>query len=120
MFLLGPPSNSFYVCAKGGDNVRFAITFQPPVEAANAFEKDPKAAETLFGILQQAKPEAIYASSSTRFMIIIMNADSHEDLLRLLAPIWHTMKVYPKVDTVLNMEEFKAVFQKIGEVVKDL
>lgn len=100
--------------------MRFAVTFEPPVEAGNAFEKDPKAAELMFRLAEDAKPEAIYASSSRRFMIIVVNAESHKELLKLLAPIWHTLKVYPQVDVVMNMEEFKAAFQKIGETVKGL
>jgi hypothetical protein len=100
--------------------LRYAITLEPPVEPANEFEKDPKAAESFFQLLEQAKPEAAYASSTRRYLIIIVNADSQEDLLKLLAPIWHTFKAYPRVEPVLTLDEFKAAFQEVGKQVKDL
>ncbi len=100
--------------------MRFALTFEVPVEAGNMFEKDPKAAERIFQLLEQAKPEAIYAGTTRRFMILVVNAESHEELMKLIVPIWHTMKVYPQVDIVMKAEEFKAAFQNIGELVKGL
>ena len=96
--------------------MRYAITFEVPVEVGNAFEKDPKAAEYFFKLLEETKLEAAYTSSSRRFMILIVNAESHEELSKLLVPFWHTLKVYPKIDTVMNMEEWKAAFQTVGEL----
>jgi len=100
--------------------VRFAITFEVPVEAGNAFEKNPKAAERIFQLLEQAKPEAIYAGVTRRFMILVVKAESHEELMKLMTPIWHTMKVYPQVDIVMKVEEFKAAFQSASELLKGL
>lgn len=100
--------------------MRYAITFEPPVEVGNAFEKDPKAGELLARLLEPAKPEAVYFSCSRRFVIVIANAESHEELARLIIPIWHTMKVYPQVEPILNLEEFQAAFPKYQQLVKDL
>jgi len=80
------------------------------------FVRAPKAAELFSKMLEEAKPEAMYTSSSRRFMILIMNAESHEELFKVLGTIWYTMKVYPKVDTVMNMSEWKEALANSREL----
>ncbi|NIM45494.1 MAG: hypothetical protein GTN80_07605 [Nitrososphaeria archaeon] len=100
--------------------MRFVIQFELPVEVGNAFEKDPKFLEILAQWLEQLKPEAAYFSSSRRYVIVISEAESHEELSKLLVPIWHTFKVYPQVEPVITAEEAKAVFPKLAEIIKNL
>lgn len=100
--------------------MRFAIVFEVPVEVGNAFEKDPKAGEFFARLLEQLKPEAGYFGSSRRWVILITKAESHEELTKQLLPIWHTFKIYPQVEPVTSVEEFKAILQKLSELTKGL
>lgn len=104
----------------GGENVRFAILGEISVEAGNAFEKDSKAVEFFARYLENLKPEAAYFSSSRRYVIVIANAESHEELLRQLEPLWHTFKTYPQVDPIMNLKEFKTIMPKLSELTKGL
>jgi len=100
--------------------VRFAVVVELPVEVGNAFEKDPKAEELLTQFLEQAKPEAGYFGSARRLLILIVNAESHEELSGILVPLWHLFKTYPQVEPVVTIEEFKAGFPKWKQMLKDL
>lgn len=100
--------------------MRFAVICEVPVEVGNAFEKDPKAGESFAQYLEQLKPETAYFGSTRRLMIFITKAESQEELTKQILPLWHIFKAYPKIEPVSNLEEFKAVLPKIGEMVKGL
>lgn len=100
--------------------MRFAIVFELPVEVGNALEKDPKFGELITRFMEQLKPEAGYFSSSRRWGILIVKAESHEELTKLVLPIWHTFKTYPQVEPVATLEEFKTAFPKWQQLLKDL
>jgi len=103
--------------------VRFAILgflrrqeFDVPVEAGNAFEKDPKAAGFFARLLEELKPEAGYFSSSRRWVILITKAESHEELTKQLLPIGHIFKAYPRVEPVNSLEEFNVMLPKLEKL----
>lgn len=100
--------------------MKFAVMVELPVEVGNAFEKDPKAEELLTQLLEQTKPEAGYFGSARRLLILIVNAESHEDLAGKLVPIWHAFKTYPQVEPVVTIEEFKAGLPKWKQMLKEL
>lgn len=100
--------------------MRFAIVFEIPVEIGNAFEKDPKAGEFFVKFLKQLKPEAGYFSSLRRSGILITKAESEEELVQQLVPIWHIFKTYPQVDLVSSLDEFITTIPKLKELLKDL
>jgi hypothetical protein len=100
--------------------MRFAIQFEVPVEVGNAFEKDPKALELLAKFMEPMKPEAGYFCSTRRYGIMIVNADSQEELNKMIFPIWHNFKVYPQVDPVFTLEEIPGFYQKLPELVNAL
>ena len=100
--------------------MRFAVMCEVPVDVGNAFEKDPRGIEKFAQYLEQLKPEAAYFGSSKRIMILIIKADSEEELTKQIFPIWHILKTYPQVEPVTTIEEFKAISTKMSEFVKGL
>lgn len=100
--------------------MRFAIQFEIPVDVGNALEKDPKAAELIAGLFETMKPEAAYFCSTRRYGIIFVNADSQDELSKIVFPIWHNFKTYPQVDPVRNIEEFPEALKQLGELTKNI
>jgi len=100
--------------------MRFAIQFEVPIEVGNAFERDPKATELLAKLMEPMKPEAAYLCSTRRYGIIIVNADSQEELNKMIFPLWHSFKTYPQVDPVFTLEEIPEIYKQLGELVKTL
>jgi len=100
--------------------VRFAIQFDVPIDVGNAFEKDPKAAELLAKVMEPMKPEAAYFCSTRRYGIVIVNADSQEELTKMIFPIWHVFKTYPQVDPVMGLEELPERLRQMSELAKNI
>lgn len=100
--------------------MRFAIQFDVPIDVGNAFEKDPRAGEILAKIFEPIKPEAAYFCTTRRYGIIIVNAESQDELSKIVFPIWHNFKTYPQVDPVINLEEFPETFKQRSELLKTL
>ncbi len=91
-----------------------------PIEVGNALEKDPKFGELINRLFEELKPEQVYFGTTKRWVIIITNAESQEELTKYILPIWHTFKTYPIVEPVGNLEEMKATLSKLGEFMKNL
>ena len=88
--------------------MKFLISFDPPAEVKNEFEKNPTLQKKLAEHMQKIKPLAGWFS--WRHGFIVVEANSWEDIGKIISPLNHVFRMDVRVDPAISLEEFgKAV-----------
>ena len=88
--------------------MKFLISFDPPAEVKNEFEKNPTLQKKLAEHMQKMKPVAGWFS--WRHGFIVVEANSWEDIGKIISPLNHVFRMDVRVDPAISLEEFgKAV-----------
>ena len=96
--------------------MKFLIEFNPAPEVKNAFEKDPDLQKKVGEALERMKP--LSAWFTLRRGIIVVDANSSDELARMVAPLLHIFKVDPKISPAYSLEEFPKLVANLGEEAK--
>ena len=97
--------------------MKFLISFDPPAEAKNEFEKNPSLQKKLAEHMQKIKPIAGWFT--WRYGFIVVEANSWEEVGKIVSPLNHVFKMDVKVGPAISLEEFGKAVQIAGEAVKD-
>ncbi len=96
--------------------MKFLISFNPPAETKNEFEKNPALQKKLGEHMQKIKPVAGWFS--WRHGFIVVEANTWEEIGRIISPLNHVFKMDVKVDPAIPFEDFGKAVQIAAEAAK--
>ena len=97
--------------------MKFLISIDPPAEAKNAFEKNPTLQKKLTEHMQKIKPIAAWFTWRHGFMVV--EANSWEEIGKIVSPLNHVFKMDVKVGPAFPGEDFGKAIQVASEAVKE-
>jgi len=84
--------------------MKFLIEFDPPVDVKNELDKDPAMQKKLGDAIQAMKPLAGWFTFRRGFFVV--EANSAEDLGKMVAPFFYFFKEDPIVSPAFGLDEF--------------
>ena len=97
--------------------MKFLIYFDPLPGVKNAFEKSPKLQKQLGDHMASIKPVAGWFT--WRHGFVVVEANSWEEIGKIITPLNHVFKMDVKVDPAISLEEFGKAIQIAAEVAKE-
>ncbi len=97
--------------------MKFLISFDPPAEAKNAFEKNPTLQKKLAEHMQKIKPIAGWFA--WRYGFLVVEANNWEEVAKIVSPLNHVFKMDVKVDPAISLEDFGKAIQIASEAAKE-
>jgi hypothetical protein len=98
--------------------MKFLISFDPPPEAKNEFEKNPTLQKKLAEHMQKIKPIAGWFS--WRYGFLVVEANNWEEIGRIIAPFNQVFKMDVRVGPAISFEEFGKAIQIASEAATGL
>jgi hypothetical protein len=93
--------------------MKFLISFDPPAEVKNEFERNPTLQKKLGEHMQKLKPIAGWFS--WRYGFLVVEANSWEEIGRIISPFNQVFKMDVKVGPAIPFEEFGKAVQIASE-----
>ena len=93
--------------------MKYLISLDPPAEAKNQFEKNPKLQKQLADHLAKVKPVAGWFS--WRYGFLVVEANTTEELGKIITPINHIFQMDVRVGPAIPLEEFGKAIQAAAE-----
>ena len=97
--------------------MKYLISFDPPAEAKNDFEKNPKLQKQLGDHMVKIKPIAGWFS--WRYGFVVVEANTTEELGKIITPFNHIFKMDVKVGPAISLEDFGKAVQAAAEASRE-
>ena len=97
--------------------MKYLISFDPPAEAKNDFEKNPKLQKQLGDHMAKIKPIAGWFS--WRYGFVVVEANTTEELGKIITPFNHIFKMDVKVGPAISLEDFGKAVQAAAEASRE-
>lgn len=97
--------------------MKFLLSFDPPAEAKNLMEANPELQKKLGEHMQKIKPVAGWFS--WRYGFLVVEANSWEEIGRIVSPLNQVFKMDVKVAPAIPLEDFDKAVQIAAESAKD-
>ncbi len=97
--------------------MKFLISFDPPAEAKNEFEKNSKLQKQLADHIAKLKPVAGWFS--WRYGFLVVEANTTEELGKVITPFNHVFKMDVRIGPAISLEEFGKAVQTAAEASRE-